>query len=54
VDANAVLERKQLKYSECPYNVVEDRCKKEAMFVKEWVYRASLHRMDRKMNRKCQ
>jgi len=37
-----------------PYNVVEKWCKEEAMFVREWVYRASLHRMDRKMYVKCQ
>ncbi len=50
----AVLERRLLKYNLSPYNVVEKRCKKEAMFVKERVYRASLHRMDRKMYIKCQ
>ncbi len=44
--ANAILQRRQLKYSECPYNVVENRCKKRRCS-KEWVYRASLHRMDR-------
>ena len=49
-----VLERRLLKYILSPYNVVEKRCKKEAMFVREWVYRASLHRMDRKVYEKCQ
>ncbi len=49
--AIAVLQRRQLKYSECPYNVVENWCKKR-QYSKEWVYQALLHWMDRIMYRK--
>ena len=34
MNANAILQRRQLKYSTCPYSVVENWCKKRVVFCK--------------------
>ena len=49
IDTKPSLKRGCLNTILSPYNIVKKQCKEEVMFEKEWVYRVSLHWMDRKM-----